>query len=49
MKTRAQPFEQTRFGVAQIGVGNADLLKPEFDAPGADLRREFGQPGRRRC
>ena len=33
MKTRAQPLEQARFGMAQIDVGNADALKSEFSAP----------------
>ena len=41
METRVQPLEQTRFGVAQVGVRNADVLEAEFPAPGADLPREL--------
>jgi hypothetical protein len=48
MKTCVQPLEQTRFGVAQIGVGDSDVLESKLNAPCADLLREFGQPNRRR-
>ena len=43
MKTRLQPLEQTRFGMAQVRIGDADLLKSEFATPCAYLLREFGK------
>ena len=41
METRVQPFEQARLGLAEVGIRDADVLKPEFSTPGADPLREL--------
>ncbi len=38
MATLRQPFEQTRFGMAQVHVGDAHVVEAERRAPGANLR-----------
>ena len=48
MEPRVQPFEQTRFGVTQVGVRDADVLKAEFAAPRANLPHELGGVDRNR-
>ena len=40
METRVQPFEQARLSLAEIGIRDADVLKPEFSTLGADPLRE---------
>jgi hypothetical protein len=47
METGVQPLEQARFGLAQVRVGDPDVLKPEFNAPSADLLRKFCDSGGR--
>ena len=46
MKPRTQPLQQARFGILQIDVGYADALKPQFDAPAADIGRQGGRVNR---
>jgi len=41
METGVQPLEQARFGLAQVRVGDADVLKPKLNAPCTDLLRKF--------
>ena len=46
MKPRTQPFQEARFCILQIDVGYADALKPQLDAPAADVSGQRGRVNR---